>query len=318
MPPDFSADDLASGLKAGNVRALARALTVADIGGPDAHALLQALRDDRRHTLVVGFTGPPGAGKSTLISAVIGALRRQDRTVATLAVDPSSPRSGGAILGDRARMGEHGSDPGVFIRSVAARGHLGGLALNIQASIDVLDAAGFDIIILETVGAGQSEVEVARVADVTVVISAPGLGDELQAIKAGILEIADVLVVNKADLPGADSTAQQLTAMLGLRSDSRRDTEVISTVATTGDGVPDLLLAIERLGAAITPEQRAAKSKAQAVERMAEAAGLLVRKALRDPDDPAAADLVEQVRAGALDPAAAARMLLDDKTSGRV
>ena len=152
--------------------------------------------------------------------------------VAALAVDPSSPKSGGAILGDRVRMGEHGSDPHVFIRSIAARGHLGGLALNIQASIDVLNAADFDIVLLETVGAGQSEIEVAQVADVTVVISAPGLGDDLQAIKAGILEVADILAVNKADLPGADATAQQLESMLSLRSARRRDTPVVSTVAT--------------------------------------------------------------------------------------
>lgn len=334
MPPEQSPDDLATRLKTGDVRALARALTLADIGGPDAQSLLHSLRaatpDDQRHTLVVGFTGPPGAGKSTLISACIRALRDQQKTVATLAVDPSSPRSGGAILGDRARMGEHGSDPGVFIRSVASRGHLGGLALNIQASIDILDAAGFDIIILETVGAGQSEVEVARIADVTVVISAPGLGDELQAIKAGILEIADVLVVNKADLPGARNTAQQLSAMLTLRSDNRRDTAVISTVATSGEGVDDLIATVIELGAAITPTARAAKARAQAVERMADAAAALVRQALRDSanpqtrdplagnpptgdppaGDPPAGDLIEQVRAGTIDPAEAARRLL--------
>lgn len=314
MPAEQSPNDLATRLKTGDVRALARALTLADIGGADAQALLHSLRGappgDQRHTLVVGFTGPPGAGKSTLISACIRALRNQDKTVATLAVDPSSPRSGGAILGDRARMGEHGSDPGVFIRSVASRGHLGGLALNIQASIDVLDAAGFDIIILETVGAGQSEVEVARIADVTVVISAPGLGDELQAIKAGILEIADILVVNKADLPGADATAQQLTAMLTLRSDNRRDTAVVSTVATTGDGVDMLMAKIAELGAAITPAQRAGKARAQAVERMAEAAAAQVRQALRDGSDRQIAELIEQVRAGAIDPAEAARQLL--------
>ena len=209
---------LADRLRKGETRALAKALTVADIGGEEARALLQALDEDRRETPVVGLTGPPGSGKSTLISAMIRTLRERGSKVAALAVDPSSPKSGGAILGDRARMGEHGSDPHVFIRSIAARGHLGGLALNIQASIDVVNAAGFDIVLLETVGAGQSEVEVAQVADVTVVVGAPGLGDDLQAIKAGILEVADILVINKADLPGADDAARQLEAMLGLRS----------------------------------------------------------------------------------------------------
>jgi len=302
---------LADQLREGQTRALARALTLADIGGDDARVLLQALAEDRRETPVVGFTGPPGAGKSTLISAFIRSLRERGKTVAALAVDPSSPKSGGAILGDRARMGEHGSDPDVFIRSIASRGHLGGLALNIQASIDVLNAAAFDIVLLETVGAGQSEVEVSQVADVTVVISAPGLGDELQAIKAGILEIADILVVNKADLPGADSTAQQLTAMLGLRSDSRRSTPVIRTVATTGDGVSELVDAAYDAADAVTPEDRTARAERQAVDRLANAGATLIRTRLKDMDPAERQELIDQVRAGALGPAAAAQRLLD-------
>ena len=274
---------LADRLRAGETRALARALTLADIGGEEARKLLQALEKDRRETPVIGLTGPPGSGKSTLISAVIRTLRARDMRVAALAVDPSSPKSGGAILGDRVRMGEHGSDPHVFIRSIAARGHLGGLALNIQASIDVLNAAGFDIVLLETVGAGQSEIEVAQVADVTVVISAPGLGDDLQAIKAGILEVADILAVNKADLPGADATAQQLESMLSLRSARRRDTPVVSTVATTGEGVAGLVDAAWRMAGAITPEERTARAERQAVDRLANMAGALVRDRAEGP-----------------------------------
>ena len=304
---------LAARLRKGETRALAKALTVADIGGEEARALLQALDRDRRETPVVGMTGPPGSGKSTLISAMIRTLRERDMQVAALAVDPSSPKSGGAILGDRARMGEHGSDPHVFIRSIAARGHLGGLALNIQASIDVVNAAGFDIVLLETVGAGQSEIEVAQVADVTVVVGAPGLGDDLQAIKAGILEVADILVVNKADLPGADETARQLEAMLGLRSATRPDvqgeTPVLSTVATTGDGVAALVDAASERSAAVTPEERSARAERQAVDRLANMAGALVRDALNVlPDDERRA-LVERVRAGAADPAEAVRRL---------
>ena len=305
---------LATRLRKGETRALAKALTVADIGGEEARALLQALDRDRRETPVVGLTGPPGSGKSTLISAMIRTLRERDGKVAALAVDPSSPKSGGAILGDRARMGEHGSDPHVFIRSIAARGHLGGLALNIQASIDVVNAAGFDIILLETVGAGQSEIEVAQVADVTVVVGAPGLGDDLQAIKAGILEVADILVVNKADLPGADETARQLEAMLGLRSairpDVQGDTPVLSTVATTGDGVAALVDAAARQSEAVTPEVRRARTERQAVDRLANTAGALVRDALNALPEPERRALVEQVRAGAVDPAEAVERLL--------
>ena len=312
--------DLAARLRKGETRALARALTVADIGGEEARALLQALEKDRRDTPVVGLTGPPGSGKSTLISAMIRTLRERGKRVAALSVDPSSPKSGGAILGDRARMGEHGSDPDVFIRSIAARGHLGGLALNIQASIDVVNAAGFDIVLLETVGAGQSEVEVAQVADVTVVVGAPGLGDDLQAIKAGILEVADILAVNKADLPGADETARQLEAMLGLRTavrsatrpKTRVDTPVIGTVATTGDGVAELVEAALEISATVTPEERSARAERQAIDRLATMAGALVRDALKAlPADERRA-LVEQVRAGAADPAAAVRRLFGD------
>lgn len=302
---------LAARLREGETRALAKALTVADIGGEEARSLLQALDRDRRNTPVVGLTGPPGSGKSTLISAMIRTLRERDRKVAALAVDPSSPKSGGAILGDRARMGEHGSDPHVFIRSIAARGHLGGLALNIQASIDVVNAAGFDIVLLETVGAGQSEIEVAQVADVTVVVGAPGLGDDLQAIKAGILEVADILAVNKADLPGADEAARQLEAMLGLRGAFRGETPVLSTVATTGEGVAALVDAATRLSAAVTPEARRARAERQAVDRLAAMAGALVRDRLKAlPEDERRA-LVEQIRAGAADPAEAVERLLE-------
>lgn len=306
---------LADRLRKGETRALAKALTVADIGGEEARSLLQALDEDRRETPVVGLTGPPGSGKSTLISAMIRTLRERDNKVAALAVDPSSPKSGGAILGDRARMGEHGSDPHVFIRSIAARGHLGGLALNIQASIDVVNAAGFDIVLLETVGAGQSEIEVAQVADVTVVVGAPGLGDDLQAIKAGILEVADILVVNKADLPGADDAARQLEAMLGLRtvgrSAIRGETPVLTTVATTGEGVAELVDAAARLSAAVTPEERNARAERQAVDRLATIAGALVRDALKALPAGDRRALVEQVRAGAADPAEAVRRLLN-------
>ena len=184
-------------LLGGDVAALARAISLLEVGGQQSDALAARLRGHAGQARVIGFTGPPGAGKSTLISAYVAALRARAESVAILAVDPSSPLSGGAVLGDRTRMGEHSTDPGVFIRSVAARGHLGGLALSIPGILDAVDAAGWPTIILETVGAGQSETEIVEFADVKVVLNAPGLGDDVQAIKAGILEIADVLVVKQ-------------------------------------------------------------------------------------------------------------------------
>jgi LAO/AO transport system kinase len=195
---------------------------------------------------VIGFTCAPGAGKSTLIDAYIAALRRRGRSVAVAAVDPSSPIFGGAILGDRVRMRRHAEDAGVFVRSVASRGHLGGLSESIHRIVDVMDAAGRDFIIVETVGTGQSEVEVAEIADICVVVNAPNMGDDVQAMKAGVMEIADILVVNKADLPLAKRTTDQFTNMLKLRHD-RRDVPIVETVAIDDAGVETLCQAIDAL-----------------------------------------------------------------------
>jgi LAO/AO transport system kinase len=193
---------------------------------------------------VVGLTGPPGVGKSTTTSALITVLRAAGRTVAVLAVDPSSPFSGGALLGDRIRMADHTTDPGVFIRSMASRGHLGGLAAAAPAAIRVLDACGFDVVLVETVGVGQSEVDVAQAADTTVVILAPGAGDGIQAAKAGVLEIADILVVNKSDRDGAQATARDLRQALA-RSPREWQTPVLSTVAAQGQGIAELVVALD-------------------------------------------------------------------------
>jgi len=235
---------LARRLINGETAALARAISVVERDTPQAIEILRAIRPHLGQAIVVGFTGPPGAGKSTLVNAYVAELRRRGKTVGIVAVDPSSPITGGAVLGDRIRMAEHTLDEGVFIRSLASRGALGGLSASAAQVADLMDAADRDVVILETVGTGQSEVEMATIADVRVVIAAPGLGDDVQAIKAGILEIADVLVVNKADQPLASQTRRQLNAMLGLRATAEHPVPVLSTDAINRVGVADLADAV--------------------------------------------------------------------------
>jgi LAO/AO transport system kinase len=241
---DYCAD-LAARVVAGERRAAARAISLADSDAPEASLVEHSLRAYCGNAILVGVTGPPGAGKSTLVNALIGVWRRRGRRVAVLAVDPSSPISGGAVLGDRVRMAAGDTDEGVFIRSLAARGHLGGLSRSTARAASVLDAAGYDLIVIETVGAGQSEVEIAALAHTVVVVLPPGLGDEVQALKAGILEVANVLVVNKADLPGAERADNDLRSMLRLRAKDRRGVPVLRTVAATGEGIAGLADAIE-------------------------------------------------------------------------
>ena len=248
-----SADLLCEAALAGDRRALARLLTAVENRTPLAEAALRRLYPQAGHAQLIGVTGPPGAGKSTLVAALIAELRRAGRPVAVVAVDPSSPITGGAVLGDRVRMQAYAADADVFIRSMASRGHAGGLSAATSAAAAVFDAVGFDVVLIETVGTGQSEVEVAAAADTTVVVEAPDMGDEIQAIKAGLLEVADVIVVNKGDRPGAHRTAGQLHAML---ADAPREArpgrpapkrpEVLVTTAATGQGVPELLAAIDR------------------------------------------------------------------------
>ncbi len=233
---------LAEALRAGDRRALAQALTRVEAGGAEALALLEALGPPRgAHR--VGVTGPPGAGKSTLVSALAAVWRGAGRRVGVLAVDPSSPFTGGALLGDRIRMQAHLGDAGVFIRSMASRGALGGLAPAIYDAADVLDAAGFDPLLIETVGVGQGEVEVCAVADTTVVVLAPGAGDAVQGLKAGLLEVADLVVVNQADRAGAEALAQALDGTLDLRPGGAPP--LLRTVATEGRGVAELAAGID-------------------------------------------------------------------------
>ena len=311
---------LADAARAGDRRALARLLTAVENHTEVAEHAMRRLYPLAGAAHLVGITGPPGAGKSTLVAALIAELRSAGRTVAVVAVDPSSPITGGALLGDRVRMQAYASDDGVFIRSMASRGHAGGLAATSATAAIVFDAAGFDIVLLETVGTGQSEVEVAAAADTTVVLEAPEMGDEVQAIKAGLLEVADIVVVNKGDRPGAQRTAAQLRAML--RPDTGREDagtgrptpkhpEVLVTTAATGDGVPELLVALDRHRATgaggTTPAARRSRAAAQVravlVERLWER--------LAAPGVAGATNsAIDEVAAHHLDPYAAADRLL--------
>jgi len=237
---------LAERIAAGDRRAIARAISAVENEAAEAPGIRAALSHRLGHAHIVGVTGPPGAGKSTLVNVLIGGFLSGGATVAVVAVDPSSPVSGGALLGDRVRMVDHQADDRVFIRSLASRGHLGGLTRTTGAVVDVLDAARYDVVIVETVGTGQSEVEIARLAHTRLVVCPPDLGDEIQAIKAGVFEIADILVVNKSDRPGAARAGQALSGMLALRRPSAWSVPVLHTIATTGEGVPALLDEIER------------------------------------------------------------------------
>jgi len=298
--PVISTPDWAGALLAGDRLALARAITAVENETRDARAILALIADRLGRARVVGFTGAPGAGKSTLVGAFCAELRRRGLTVGIVAVDPSSPLTGGAILGDRIRMTRHAGDDGVFVRSLASRGHLGGLSRTAQRVVDVLDAAGKDVVLVETVGTGQSEVEIADIADCCVVVTAPGLGDEIQAIKAGILEIADVLVVNKADNPLADRTARQLGHSAGIRN-----VPVVKTIAVSEQGIDGLADAV--LGATTRRGPDATARRARRLARLVRGLALdRLRRALdridaesvvaANPDlDQAAGALVEHL-----------------------
>jgi LAO/AO transport system kinase len=236
---------LVAGVLAGERRAVARAISLVEDGRQELEALSAGIYAATGRATTIGITGAPGVGKSTLAAALVGAARARERRVAVLAIDPTSPYTGGALLGDRVRMQEHATDPDVFIRSMATRGHLGGMALAAPEGVRILDAAGYELIMVETVGVGQAEVEVAAATDTTLVVLAPGLGDAVQMAKAGILEVADVFVVNKADRDGAGEVARELRQMLHLGPAREHDPAVLSAAATLGDGVDELWDAIE-------------------------------------------------------------------------
>ncbi|WP_225580024.1 methylmalonyl Co-A mutase-associated GTPase MeaB [Nocardioides donggukensis] len=300
----------------GDPRSVARLISLVEDASPALREVMAGLAPHTGHALVVGITGAPGVGKSTSTNALVARLREAGRRVGVLAVDPSSPFSGGALLGDRVRMGDHATDSDVFIRSMAARGHLGGLAWTTPQAIRVLDAAGFDVVLVETVGVGQSEVEVAALADTTLVLLAPGMGDGIQAAKAGILEIGDLYVVNKADRDGAGQVRRDLRNALALtdRPDAAWRPPILLTTAHDGGGIPEVVDALEEhqtwlrdSGELLRRRTRRARGEVEAIAltRLRERWSGLREGSELD-------DLAGRVARGETDPYAAADALLDD------
>jgi LAO/AO transport system kinase len=305
-------EDVLERFTAGERRALARVISRVENGTPEGREYVRALygRSGTSHT--VGITGSAGSGKSTLTGALAAEYRRRGKTVGIIAVDPSSPFTHGAILGDRIRMQDLALDPGVFVRSMAGRGALGGLAPAINDVVAVVAAFGFDYVLVETVGAGQDEVEIAGTALTTVLVNNPGTGDDIQAMKAGILEIADVLVVNKADHPGADTLASQLRALLSLAPPSARKPEIIRTVATKGEGVAELADAVDAHRAWLRREglEEAKRAEHARHQLLATAQAILLERIASRTSAGELEDLVRRVAAQALDPHSAADELV--------
>ncbi len=305
--------ELVDGLTGGDRRALARALTLVENGEPEGDAVVREVFTRTGRAAVVGVTGPPGAGKSSLVGGLVRLERARGREVAVLSVDPSSPITHGALLGDRIRLTDHFLDPGVFIRSMATRGHLGGLTEATVQALLLLDAAGKDVVFLETVGAGQSEVQVAGAANVVVLVLAPGAGDTIQALKAGIMEIPDVIVVNKADQPGADATFEDIRATFALAPDRERGPALVRVSAATGEGLGNLL---ELIGSRLamsgdSDDLSARRARALAREAVSIAAARLSRRlddAVRE--NPAMRSVIEAVERRELDPVSAAEELV--------
>ena len=305
--------ELVDRLVDGDVRALARAISLVEDGASAGVAVLRAAFPRTGRAMVLGITGAPGAGKSSLVDRLVASYREAGRRVGVVAVDPSSAYSGGAILGDRVRMQRHATDDGVFIRSMASRGHLGGLSRTASDAVDLLDAAGYDPVLIETVGVGQDEIEVARAADAVAVVLVPGMGDDIQAIKAGILEIADVFVVNKADRPGADRVVADLDQMMSLVPGGARPRPAIyRTVAVSGEGIEELRAGLDAFVAGSAAARRDARRRERAEMRFL---AILTERFLHDVRDRILAgarfdETVAEIAERRLDPYSAAERVL--------
>jgi LAO/AO transport system kinase len=303
-------DELVARVSAGEARAVARLISWVEDGAPDLPEALEALPPGTS-AYVIGLTGSPGVGKSTVTSALVGAYRARGQRVGVLAIDPSSPFTGGALLGDRIRMQEHATDPGVFIRSMASRGHLGGMAAATPQAVRVLEAAGCDVVLIETVGVGQSEVDVAATADATVVLLAPGMGDGVQAAKAGILEIADIVCVNKADREGAEATARDVRQMLRLGTPADGWTPLVVTSVAAQGAIDDLLGALDERRAWLDEGDRAVqRRRARAAAEILALASGRSRILLADRLSP---EVINAVADGRLSSFAAADGLLSER-----
>jgi len=319
VPRRLDVGDLVERARRGDPRAVARLISLVEDASPALREVMAALVPLTGHARVVGLTGSPGVGKSTTTSALVSAYRERGRRVGVLAVDPSSPFSGGALLGDRVRMQDHAGDPEVYIRSMASRGHLGGLSWATPQALRVLDAAGCDVVLVETVGVGQAEVEVASMADTTIVLVAPGMGDSIQAAKAGILEVADVFVVNKADREGADQTARDLRHMLSLGGRREPDdwrVPIVKTVASRGEGLDDVVVAVEKhQGWLDRCGELTRRRHARVCDEVEAIAVTTLRARMGDVHGAAALPkLADRVLDGEVDPFAAADELVDELT----
>lgn len=307
-----AAEEVLAGVRDGRKRAVARAISMVEAGGPDGRRVAAALHPLAGRAIRVGITGPPGVGKSTLISALVTHLRGEGKTVAVVSVDPSSPFTRGAVLGDRIRLTEHFLDAGVFIRSMASRGHLGGLAEATADAVRVLDAAGYDVVLVETVGSGQNEIEVQALAETVLLVLMPGAGDAIQAIKAGLMEIPDVVVINKADRPGADLTRSEITSALTLVPTEGREVPVVTAQAIDGTGVAGVWDEVLAHRAHLAEDGRMEARRRDGMRRQIRALALdRIARRLDAAGDPAFVDaLVGEVLAGGLDPATAVDRLL--------
>ena len=314
MPREWTREALAEGVRKGDKRALARAISLVENADPIAYELVRELYPETGHAYAIGVTGPPGVGKSSLISALVRHVREQERTIGVISVDPSSPFSHGALLGDRIRLSDHFLDPGVFIRSMGTRGHLGGLAEATLQALLLLDAAGKDVVFVETVGTGQSEVEIARVADTVLLVLMPGSGDSIQALKAGIMEIPDVIAVNKADHPAAKTMVADVRSILALDRERAWKPPIVLTEALQGEGIEALWdrLAEHRTHLeqdGLLDERRREHLAAEVFAVSSARAKTHLEHAVRD--DPELARVLEAVQRRELDPLSAVSEILE-------